>query len=529
MAKKGIVYLVGAGPGDPGLFTLKGVECLRRADVVVHDRLIPPRLLSYARAEAELIYVGKASGALAMGQRDINQLLVDKAREGHVVVRLKGGDPFLFGRGGEEAIALAQAGIPFEIVPGVSSALAVPAYAGIPVTHRGLAASFLVVTGHEDAAKEEKQVQWDNIARAADTLVVLMGLENLEAIVGKLLEFGKSPETPIAVIRGGTTARQETITGTLGDILAKARGLKPPAVAVVGPVVSLRGPLRWFEDKPLFGRRVLVTRAREQAPGLSDLLAREGAEPIPIPTIEIVPPEDYGPLDAAIARLGAYDWVIFTSGNGVSSFSSRLRALGKDARAFGRAKICAVGPATGAALERVGLRADFVPVEYLTGAIPEGLGILEGRRVLLPRADIASNQLAEDLRAGGAQVDEVVAYRTRPAKAPAVDLLALFRDGEVDAVALASPSAVKSLVISLTSKEPEGPSAAEHLARTIVACIGPVTAQTARELGIRVDVIASEHTMEGLVQALSQAMPRGEPRRNDGYGISSGTNAPTAA
>lgn len=495
----GMVYLVGAGPGDPGLITVRGIECLRRAEVVVHDRLVAPALLDYAPAGAERIYVGKASGAHQMPQAEINQLLIAQARQGKIVVRLKGGDPFVFGRGGEEALALAEAGIPFEVVPGVSSAIAVPAYAGIPVTHRGLAGGFTVITGHKENDAQSPVSSLRPLLADGHTLVFLMGVENLAAIVAALLAEGCDQATPAALIRWGTTSQQQTVVGTLGDIVERSRGLEPPAILVVGWVVALRDRLAWFERRPLLGKRVLVTRAREQASVLSRRLAELGAEPIEFPAIQILPAEDYRPLDEALAR--HYDWVIFTSVNGVEAVWARLQATGRDARAFAGTRLCAIGPATAAELAAHGLRADFVPPEYVTEAILAGIGDVAGQRILLPRADIARESLAAGLRQQGARVDEVVAYctvTTGPDHPMAQPVLARLETGQIDVITFTSSSTVRGFVNTfglsgIDSSKNNVP---------IVACIGPVTAQTAQELGLHVDVVADTHTIAGLIQSL---------------------------
>lgn len=483
------VYLIGAGPGDPGLITIKGVECLRRADVVVYDRLVAPALLDYAPASAEKIYVGKASGAHTMSQAEINARLIEKARAGKIVARLKGGDPFVFGRGGEEALALAEAGIAFEIVPGVTSAIAAPAYAGIPVTHRGVAASFTVATGHR---ADESPIP--NLH--APTLVFLMGVENLESIVTSLIEAGRDATTPAALVRWGTTPQQQTIIGTLANIVERARDLQPPAVLVVGEVVNLRERLQWFEKRPLLGKRILVTRAREQASELARRLAELGAEPIEFPTIRIAPLDDYAQLDAALAQ--KYDWVIFTSVNGVRFVWERLTALGRDARAFAETRLAAIGSATAEELARHGLRADFVPREYIAEALAEQIGDVAGQRILLPRADIARETLAHELRARGAHVDDVAAYRTITTDANdprAQEMRAQLERGKIDAITFTSSSTVRGFVNCQLPIDN---------CQLTIACIGPVTAQTARELGLRVDVVAEEYTIAGLVAALEQ-------------------------
>ncbi len=370
-ATVGTVYLVGAGPGDPELITVAGLAALRRADVVVYDRLAPPALLREAKPEALLIDAGKAAGAHTLSQEAINTLLIEHARAGRTVVRLKGGDPFLFGRGGEEALALRRAGIPFRVVPGVTSAIAAPACAGIPVTHRGVAGSVLIATGHEAADGPGASYDWAALARAADTLVFLMGVERLPTIVERLLAAGRPAEQPAALIRWGSTPEQEVVTATLGTIAARARerGIRPPAALVVGEVVRLREELAWLEELPLFGARVLVTRAREQASGLAARLRALGAVPLEFPAIACAPLEDPAPLDAALATLPEQDWVVFTSQNGVTAAWERLTALGRDARAFGAAKVCAIGPATAAALAARGIRADLVPETFTTAGV----------------------------------------------------------------------------------------------------------------------------------------------------------------
>lgn len=501
----GKVYLVGAGPGDPGLLTVKGVECLRQADVLIYDRLVPLALLDYAPPQAERIYVGKSSGEHTLPQSEVNDLLIQKARAGKFVVRLKGGDPFVFGRGGEEALALAEAGIPFELVPGISSAVAVPAYAGIPVTHRGLASSFAVITGHRDPRSPLSTLHsplstLHSPLPTADTLVYLMGVENLENVIASLLEAGHLPETPAALVRWGTTPGQQTVVGTLGDIVERGRGIEPPAVLVVGQVVTLRERLCWFEQRPLFGKRILVTRAREQASKLASLLADQGAAPIEFPTIRIEPLQDPAPLDRALAA--RYDWIVFTSVNGVKAVWERLRAAGRDARALSGARLCAIGPATADELAAHGLCADYVPAQYVAEAIVAGIGPVAGQRILLPRADMARPALAQGLRQQGAVVDEVVAYCTVTvgAQSPqAQEIRALLQHGQIDVLTFTSSSTVRGFIeaLNLTSGFQSLSSVAPA-----VACIGPITAQTARDLGLPVDVVAQEYTVDGLVAAL---------------------------
>lgn len=502
MVDKGIVYLVGAGPGQPKLITVKGLECLRQADAVIYDRLVNPRLLQEVRDGAELICVGKMAGKHPFSQDEINVLLVEKANEGKVIVRLKGGDPFVFGRGGEEAEILAEAGIAFKVVPGVTSAIAALAYAGIPVTHRDYTSTFAVVTGHEDPTKENSDIDWARLSTGIGTLVFLMGVGNLPLIVEQLIKHGRAPQTPVALVRWGTEPRQETVCGTLADIVEKVQkaGLKSPAVIVVGEVVSLREKLRWFDRldrRPLFGKRVLVTRSREQASVLSERLMELGAEPVEFPVIQIVPPDDYSPLDEAIRRLSLYDWIIFTSVNGVKAFIARLKTQGKDIRALAGLKICAIGPATAEELSRYCLNVDYVPEKYVAEAIVEEIGDVEGQRILLPRSDIAREMLAVGLAKAGAEVDEVVAYRTVLGDPPEEAIKSMLLAGEVDIVTFTSSSTVRNFGTMM-----EDGDFAEILKGPLVACIGPITARTARELGIKVDVVAEEYDIKGLVKAI---------------------------
>ena len=501
MSHSGLVYLVGAGPGDPGLITVRGLECVGKAQVLVYDRLASPQLLAAAGEGAELIYVGKSAHQHALSQDEINALLVRKAQDGKIVVRLKGGDPFVFGRGGEEAEVLVEAGIPFEVVPGVTSAVAVPAYAGIPVTHRGYTSTLAIITGHEDPTKDSGDIDWAKISTGAGTLVFLMGVGNLPLIVESLIKNGRSPDTPAAVISWGTEPRQRTVTGRLDEIAEKVRqaAITPPAVTVVGEVVHLRERLRWFDTRPLFGKRVLVTRAREQASILCARLRDLGAEPVELSTIKIAPPDDFGPLDQAIERLSTYQWVIFTSVNGVESFMRRLWSRGYDARAFGAVKLAAIGPVTAQELEKSALRADYMPGEYVAEAISEGITVSPGDRILLPRADLARPALAQELAAQGALVDEVVAYRTVPDETARAKVRMLL-DTKPDIVTFASSSTVQNLAAALRSEL--GENWASALAGATIACIGPITAQTAQELGLKVDVVAPEHTIEGLLEAI---------------------------
>lgn len=498
-ARLGLVSLVGAGPGDPGLITVKGLQRLREADVVAYDRLVDRRLLEEAREDAELIDVGKQAGQSGAGQRSIHTILIDKAHEGKRVVRLKGGDPFVFGRGGEEAQVLTMAGIPFEVVPGVTSAVAAPAYAGIPLTHREAASSFTVVSAVEDASKSESAIPWDALARTGGTLVVMMGWDALPRVVERLLEAGMPPSMPAAVVQWGTEPFQKTIAGILDNIVERARAadLGPPVVVVIGRVVALRKEIRWYEDKPLFGKRVLVTRSRTQASVLSRMLAEERAEAIEIPTIEIAPPEDFASLDRALHGLQSFRWVVFTSVNGVASFFDRLNRLGMDARALGSSRVCAIGPITARALEQRGIIPDFTPSRYTTERLVQELSEhgVAGSRVLMPRTNIAPEDAARALENLGAQVVQPVAYRTLTPEGSAEKARELLAHGKIDVATFTSSSTVQNL-IDLLDGDPS------PLENTLIACIGPVTARKARELGLKVDVVARRHTVAGLVKAL---------------------------
>ncbi len=500
MSGIGIVYLVGAGPGDPGLFTIKGKQCLEKADVVVYDRLVSPGILKYARDGAELIYVGKASSDHTLPQQEINRLLVEKAQEGKTVVRLKGGDPFVFGRGGEEALYLKENGVRFEVVPGITSAVAVPAYAGIPVTHRDMTSSFAIITGHERPGKNTSSVRWEQIATGVGTLVFLMGVENLSNIVHNLLMHGRSSETPCAVIRWGTLPDQQVVTGVLADIEDKVEkaDLKPPAILVVGEVVRLRNELMWFENRPLFGRRIVVTRSREQASRLSSMIEEFGGQAIEIPAIRVVPSQDMSLLYCSLEMIESFQWLVFTSVNGVKIFFEEMGKTNKDIRDLKGLQIAAIGPATAQALRNRGLIVDVIPEEFRAEGLSEDLKnrVKPGSRVLLPRARGARDILPEVLRSCGAEVTEVGLYEA-VAEEVSPENLRVLTEGRVDAITFTSSSTVKNFVKILGE---------ENLRKTIktakVVCIGPVTAATAREIGIRVDKVARDYTIPGLVEAL---------------------------
>ncbi len=500
--KAGIVYLVGGGPGDPKLLTLRGKECLEQADVVLYDYLANPLLLNHVRAHAERIYVGRRGRGAYQDQAEVNRLLIEKARAGKTVVRLKGGDPFIFGRGGEEAEAVAAAGLAFEVVPGVTSAVAAPAYAGIPVTHRTMASTVAFITGHEDPGKDTSAVDWPRMASGNGTLVFLMGMKNLPAIVDHLLAEGKPAATPVALIRWGTRATQRTVVGTLGDITKKASEaeLEPPTIIVVGEVVRLRDQLNWFEMRPLFGRRILVTRAKEQAGELSSLLTGYGAEPIECPTLQVVPPESWAELDRALADLSRFQWLVFTSVNGVRPFMDRLQQTELDARALAGLRIACIGPRTAEELGRFGLRADLIPREYQAEGLIEALRAhgVQGQRILIPRAAVAREILPEQLRALGAEVTVVIVYRTVLPDLDRDRIKEWFRRQEIHVITFASSSTVRNFCDLFDSRE----EMQKLTAGVTVACIGPITARTAEEQGLSVTVTARENTIPALADAI---------------------------
>ncbi|MFZ5451523.1 MAG: uroporphyrinogen-III C-methyltransferase [Thermodesulfobacteriota bacterium] len=496
-----MVYLVGAGPGDPGLITVKGREVLKQAQVVVYDQLASPELLKEASADAEIIYVGKKAGAHALPQEGINQLLVDKARAGLTVVRLKGGDPFVFGRGGEEALALAAAGLTFEVVPGVTAAVAVPAYAGIPVTHRRLASLVTFITGHEDPTKETSAIPWEVLAQTQGTLVFLMGVKNLADNCRRLLAGGRAPRTPAAVIEQGTTTEQRTVTGVLENIAAVAQeaNIKPPAILVVGEAASLRESLKWWETRPLWGKTVVVTRTREQASALVALLAAAGARCLEVPTLEIAPPDDFTPLDQALANLSRYRWIIFTSANGVAAFMERLLGQGQDVRALGGAQIAAIGPATAQALGTWGLKADVVPRAFRAEELLEALSplVTAGDRILLARAQVAREVLPQGLARLGAQVNVIPVYQARPPGGIPPEAEAAFQQGRVDILTFTSSATVHNFIRLL------GPERFQALAqKATVAAIGPITGATLQEYGITPEIQPPSFTIPALAATI---------------------------
>ncbi|TDO92158.1 uroporphyrinogen III methyltransferase/synthase [Halanaerobium saccharolyticum] len=519
------VYLTGAGPGDPALLTLKAKKAIEKADVVLYDRLANKRFLEYADSEAEKIYVGKKAKDHHYTQGEIEALMVEKVKAGKTVCRLKGGDPFVYGRGGEEALKLKEAGIDFEIIPGISSSLAVPLYAGIPLTQRHLASSFAVITGHEAADKEESTIEIEKIAAAVDTLVVLMGVGKLPQTVERVLEAGKSPETPAALIRWGSRSQQQTITGTLDNIVEKveAADFKPPAVIVIGEVVNLRKKLGWFENKKLLGRNILVTRPREQAASFVDLIEAEAGNAVLAPTIKIKEAQNGEALQKAVNNLAEYTHLIFTSVNGVKYFMQSLESQQLDLRALAGIKVMTIGSKTAAELKQNGIRADFIPDDYSTAGILEYLEKLESENkinlnqasFLLPRADIAPQLLEEELKKLGAKVNNVEAYRTEPVKLEA-EIFELLLNNELDLLTFTSSSTVENFVGGIeklienknqileleTAEKISDQQIWRQLKGIPAACIGPVTADKARDYGLNVKIAAAEYTIEGLFAAI---------------------------
>ena len=498
---KAKVYLVGAGPGDPGLITVKGRECIQTADVIIYDYLASPALLKHAPPNAEMIYVGKKGGDHTLSQDGINALIVEKSKDGLTVCRLKGGDPFIFGRGGEEAEVLVSKGIPFEVVPGVTSAVAAAAYAGIPLTHRKLTATLAFVTGHEDPHKVESSIDWESLARGIGTLVFFMGVKNLPDITQKLIANGKSPDTPVALIRWGTTPGQKTVTGNLDNISERVKkaGLKAPAIIVVGQVVDLRKTLKWFETRPLLGKRIIVTRAREQASDLVRQLSDLGAECLEYPTIKIVPAENLKPMDEALKNLSAYDWIVFTSVNGVKFFFDRLFETGLDVRDLNHIRTAAIGPATAERLLKFGLKSDIIPKNYRAESVVEAFRKekLDGKKILLPRAGEARPVLPVELRNMGAEVHEITAYLTEKVRDNADLLVSQLEEETIDMITFTSSSTVNNFKSLLPPDK-----FTQLIDGAKIASIGPITTDTAAESGFEVDITAESYTIPGLCEAI---------------------------
>ncbi len=510
---QGKVYLVGAGPGDIGLLTIKGLRCLRKADVVVYDFHLNAQILNYINHEAEFIYAGKRGGHHTLTQDEINSLLVQKAKEGRTICRLKGGDPFVFGRGGEEAEALSKEGIEFEVVPGVSSAVAAPAYAGIPLTHRLFSSSFAVIPGYEDTTKKESSIDWSKLATGVGTLVFLMAVKNIDLITQKLIENGRSSDTPVAIIRWGTRPDQKTLIGTLKNIsdIVKEKDIKPPAVMVVGDVVKLRAVLTWYEKKPLFGHRILVTR--EHAEGFEPL-AELGAEIIEFPTIQIMPPENYEELDTSINKIAQYDWIIFTSRNGVKYFFKRFFEKEKDIRELAGIMICAIGVKTAQEIRKYGLNVDLIPEEFRAEGLISLLQKFEGARhkelkgmkFLLPRAEVAREIFPDRVREIGGEIDVPVAYRTVKPEFHGKRLRRFLKEGRIS-IATFTSAATFNNFLEIMGKEAE-----ELLSGVGIAVIGPVTGKAVEKAGLHVHIMPKESTIEAMVQEIIAWTREHDPR-----------------
>lgn len=505
--KPGKVYLIGAGPGDIGLLTIKGRDLIAVCDCIVYDYLANPQVLAFARPDAEIIPVGKHGDPNRLNQEQINRLLIEKALAGRTVARVKGGDPFIFGRGGEEAEELSKAGIEWEVVPGITSGYGAPAYAGIPVTHRQYTTSVAFITGHEDSSKDISTIAWDKVATGFGTLVFFMAVLNLPEIVRRLIENGRSPQTPVAVIRWGTHPFQETYTGTLETIIkiVEENRVRPPAITVVGDVVSLREKLNWFERKPLFGKRIIVTRARDQASSFAAQLQSLGAQVIECPTIEIVEPTSWDSVDNALENIQSYHWLIFTSVNGVNNFFRRLEEKGRDLRDLKGIRICAIGPSTAQAIKSLRLRVDLVPAEYKAEGVLSSLiefygseDKLSGLRLLIPRARIARDVLPVELAKRGAEVDVAEVYRTIKPDVNREPIETLIRNGRVDVITFTSSSTVSNFAEIFGLKD-----LSDLLKGVKVACIGPITAETAARFGLKTDIMPEQYTTVALAEAIA--------------------------
>ncbi|MEK6646808.1 MAG: uroporphyrinogen-III C-methyltransferase [Candidatus Firestonebacteria bacterium] len=497
-----MVYLIGAGPGNPKLITVRGLECLKQADVVIYDYLVDKSLLGYAKPDAQIIYVGKKAGVHTLEQNEINKLIVQKAKQKKYVVRLKGGDPYMFGRGAEEALTLLNAKIPFEVVPGVPAFLGVSAYAGIPVTHREFTSTVTLITGHEDPTKKASAVDFSKIAPGVGTLVFYMAVKNTPEIVKKLLANGRSPDELCAFVEWGTTPKQRTIVCTLKNAIAEVEKKKvsPPALFIVGKVVQLHKNLNWFEKLPLFGKSVVVTRTREQASELTSLLKEKGAYVFEFPTIKISPVRNFSKLDKAIKKIKKFNWVIFTSRNGVKIFIDRVFRKGKDLRILDGVKICAIGPGTKDEFEKFGIKVDLMPDQYINEGIIKKIKSIEnlrGKNILIPRASGARQILVEELNKLGANVLEIIIYNTVPDKTNVLDLKDKIKAGEIDFVSFTSSSTVKNFVQLL------GIEFLKRYGKSLkFVSIGPVTSKTAKNLGLNIFGEARQHTIQGLVNTI---------------------------
>jgi uroporphyrinogen III methyltransferase / synthase len=497
---RGKVVLVGAGPGDTGLLTLNGKQWLQKANVVLYDHLVNPYMIRFTQKSAEIIYVGKKEGVASMEQKQINDLLIRKALEGNTVVRLKGGDPFIFGRGGEEIQAVQAMDIPFIIVPGVTSVTGVAAYAGIPLTHRHISSTLSIITGSNEKNQGDIHIDWEKIAARSGTLVFLMGARKLPLIVEKLIKFGKSPDTPIAVVQWGTTARQKTWIGTLGTIVAISTKDKilPPALTIIGEVVNLKPTIEWYEKLPLFGKTIVVTRKGDQAESMIDRLHELGAEPLFFPVIETIAPEDEAPLDNALNNISQYDGLIFTSANGVRFFAERLKTVEQDIRELKGIRVYTIGPKTAEAVRDLGICVDVVPEKFVAESLIESMGNVKGKRFLLPRATVAREILPEQLRKMGAVVDIAPAYQTvLPSQSVSV-LEKRLKDGTIDAITFTSSSTVTNF-LALT-----GEKLLPEIKKTRIACIGPITAKTARDAGLKVEIMPEQYTVSSLMDAIEK-------------------------
>jgi len=505
MNKIGKVYLVGAGPGDPGLITVRGKSLLEKAEVVIYDYLAGKKLLKHAPVSAELVYVGKKGGVQhSHTQEEINQMLVDHALLGKMVVRLKGGDPFIFGRGGEEVQRLHAAGIPFEVVPGVTSATAAATYAGIPITHRDYTASVAFLTGHEDPTKENSGIDWSKLATGVGTLVIYMGIKNLPIIVANMIKYGRDPKTPVAVVRWASTPEQRSVVGTLETIaqVVVDAGIKPPSLIIIGEVVSLRSTIDWYEKRPLFGKKIIVTRTREQASDLVAGLEEYGANCLEYSTINIQPVDSYEALDDELERINEYHWILFTSLNGVKYFFERLYGKGMDARQLKGPEIAVVGKSTADLLLKYGVHADLIPAVFTGEGLAESLldqGV-EGRNILIPRVLHGPEMLPETLRGAGAQVTVVPVYQNCPAQGDKEFLRAELKKGGVDMVTFTSSSTVRNF-LALLDEEKQA-ELKELLAGVKIAAIGPITGKTVTDSGLRVDVQPEQHTIPAMIEAI---------------------------
>ena len=499
-SQSGHVILIGAGPGDVGLLTLKGKDWLSRADVIVYDHLVNTNMMRFASNQAEIIYVGKKEGHAVLIQEEINKLLVKNARKGKVVARLKGGDPFIFGRGGEEVQALKEANIRFTVVPGIPSPIGVSAYAGIPLTHRDYASTVSIITGSNETGQDNVKIDWEKIAARSGTLVFLMGARKLPRIVEQLLKFNKSPDTPVAVIQWGTTSRQRTWTGTLGTIvhIAMKEKIKPPTLTIVGEVVNLKPVTDWYENLPLFGKTFVITRAEAQADSFIHMLEERGAEALLYSSIETVPPDDWGPLDQSLEKLSSYDGLIFTSVNGVYFFTKRLRERKKDIRQLKGVCIYAIGPKTEQAVRDLNIGVDIIPENYVAESLIEIMGKedITGKNFLLPRAAIAREILPDTLRAMGANIDVVPAYQTLTPQKSDFSFLKRLDEGNIDVITFTSSSTVTNFLNRLSKKH------YEKLHGITIACIGPVTKKTAESHGLVVSIVPNQYTVDGLISAI---------------------------